>query len=85
VRLPPLGAAWWLLVVGAIVALLTMLVDVRAGGYLLAATTGMGALMRAAMPERFTGAVAVRRRGTDVVLYGLVTLALIVVFTLVKL
>lgn len=84
-RRPPLGPAWWVLVAGALVALFAMVFDVRTGGYLLAATTGLGALTRAVVPDRFAGAVAVRRRGTDVVLYGLVTIALIVVFTLVKL
>ena len=84
-RLPPLGAAWWLLVAGLLIGLAAMIFDVRTGGYLLAATTALGGLIRLTLPDRFAGAVAVRRRGTDGVLYGMVTIALIVVFTLVKL
>ncbi len=84
-RRPPLGPAWWVLVGAAVISLVVLIVDVRTGGFLLAATTTLGALMRLVLPERYAGAIAVRSRGTDVLLYLLATIALVVVFALVKL
>ncbi|GAA3664603.1 DUF3017 family protein [Yimella lutea] len=85
-RRPPLGPAWSLLAAGAVFSIAVLVLgDVRTGGYLLAATAAGGALLRLALPERLAGGIVVRRRGTDVLMYGLLAVALATVFSLVRL
>jgi Protein of unknown function (DUF3017) len=60
---------WLLLAVCVLTAVVAVTVDrVRLGGYLLAAGLGVVALLRAVLPSRFSGAVAIRSRTTDVLL-----------------
>jgi Protein of unknown function (DUF3017) len=55
------------LVVLAASVLVTVFVDFRAGGYVLAASLGLAALFRAVLPERYCLGLLVRTRRLDVV------------------
>jgi Protein of unknown function (DUF3017) len=54
------------LVVLAVSIALTVLVDFRAGGYVLASALGLAALFRAVLPERYCLGLLVRTRRLDV-------------------
>jgi hypothetical protein len=56
------------LAVVALSVLITALVSVRAGGYLLAAALGLAALLRAGLPEKYCLGLLVRSRRVDVVI-----------------
>lgn len=60
----------WLLLAGGVAAAVAAVVfgQLRAGGYLLAGTLLVAALLRALLPARLVGAVAVRSRLFDVLL-----------------
>ena len=72
VRRPPtprLLGPWLLLALCLLTAVVAVTTDrVRLGGYLLAAGLGAVALLRAVLPPRLSGAVAIRSRTTDVIL-----------------
>ena len=69
VTTPRLLGPWLLLLVGVTAAVVALVLgQLRAGGYLLAATFGLTALVRLVLPTRVVGAVAVRSKLTDVVL-----------------
>ena len=59
--------------------LVTWLVDFRLGGYLLAASAGLAAVLRAVLPDRYCLGLLVRSRQFDVVIAALfaVTLAVL--------
>lgn len=54
------------LIVLAVSVLVTVFVDFRAGGYVLAGSLGLAALFRAALPERYCLGLLVRTRRMDV-------------------
>ncbi|HVN11736.1 MAG TPA: DUF3017 domain-containing protein [Kineosporiaceae bacterium] len=54
------------LVVLALSVAVTVVVDFRAGGYVLAASLGLAALFRAVLPERYCLGLLVRTRRMDV-------------------
>ena len=59
--------------------LVTWLVDFRLGGYLLAGSAGLAAVLRAVLPDRYCLGLLVRSRQFDVVIAALfaVTLAVL--------
>ena len=60
---------WLLLALALTAAVVAVTLDrVRLGGYLLGGGLGVVALLRAVLPARFSGAVAIRSRTTDVLL-----------------
>ena len=68
---PRLLGPWLLLLVGVGAAVTAVVLgQLRAGGYLLAGTLGVTALLRVVLPSRVAGAVVVRSKLTDVVLLG---------------
>jgi len=72
VRRPPtprLLGPWLLLALCVLAAVVAVTTDrVRLGGYLLAGGLGAAAVLRAALPPRLSGALAIRSRTTDVLL-----------------
>ncbi|MBD2758925.1 DUF3017 domain-containing protein [Yimella sp. cx-573] len=85
-RLPPLGAAWWLLVACTFVSLAVAVGgSLRLGGYLLAATAGLGAALRLVLPESLAGALVVRSRSKDFLIYAVLAGCLFTVFAVLKL
>ena len=72
VRRPPtprLVGPWLLLAGCLLTAVVAVTADrVRLGGYVLGAGLGLVAVLRAVLPTRYSGAVAVRSRTTDVLL-----------------
>lgn len=67
----PSYGAWPLLAVGVGAALVAALSgEFRAVGYVLSATLAAGALVRAVLPTRWVGDLAVRSRFVDVLLMG---------------
>jgi hypothetical protein len=66
---PRLVGPWLLLTLCIVAAAAAVTVDrVRLGGYLLGVGLGVAGLLRAVLPDRLAGAVAVRSRTTDVLL-----------------
>jgi hypothetical protein len=66
---PRLAGPWLLLALGVAAAVTAVALDrLRAGAYLLAASIALTAVLRAVLPERWSGAVAVRSRQVDVLL-----------------
>jgi hypothetical protein len=66
---PRLLGPWLLLALFLLSAVVAVTADhVRLGGYLLSAGMGIVAILRAVLPTRFSGAVAIRSRTTDVLL-----------------
>jgi hypothetical protein len=63
-----------LVLLGASV-LVTWLVDFRLGGYLLAASAGLAAALRATLPDRYCLGLLVRSRRFDVVVAALFAMA----------
>ncbi len=59
--------------------------QVRAGGYLLAAALAAAGLVRALVPQRRVGGLAVRRPWIDVFSWWGLAAAVVVAFTLVRL
>jgi hypothetical protein len=60
-------AAWWVGVLGlAVAGVLLVTENLRAYGYAVGVTMGLLALLRALLPERLVGGLAVRGRWTDV-------------------
>ncbi len=55
--------------------LVTWLVDFRLGGYLLAASAGLAAVLRAALPDRYCLGLLVRSRRMDVIVAALFAVA----------
>jgi hypothetical protein len=79
VTTPRLLGPWLLLLGGGIAATLLVLDEhVRTGGYVLAGSLGLCALLRMVLPTRLAGAIAVRSRATDVLLLGSSALAVAV-------
>lgn len=77
---PRLLGPWLLLILGVLAAVVAVTADhVRAGGYVLAATLALVALLRAVLPPELAGAVTVRSRTTDLLmlLAGAVTVAVL--------
>jgi hypothetical protein len=69
VTTPRLLGPWLLLLVGITAAVVAVVAgQLRAGGYLLAGTLGITALLRALLPTGVVGAVAVRSKVVDVLL-----------------
>jgi len=58
---------------------------VRTGGYLVAMSLAMGAVLRAVLPRDAAGGIAVRRRWLDVVSLAGLSVAVFLAFTLVAL
>ncbi len=56
---------------------------VRTGGYVLAMSLAMGAVLRAVLPREAAGGIAVRRRWLDVVSLGGLAVTIFLAFTLV--
>ncbi len=68
-KTPRLLGPWVVLPVGVTAAVVAVTLDqLRAAGYLLAAGLGAAAVLRAVLPARAAGAVAVRSRAVDVLL-----------------
>jgi Protein of unknown function (DUF3017) len=67
------------LVVLAASVLVTVLVDFRAGGYVLATSLGLAALFRAVLPERYCLGLLVRTRRLDVTTAAVLAVAVAVV------
>jgi hypothetical protein len=66
---PKLAGPWLLLAGCLLTAVVAVTADrVRLGGYVLGAGLGVVAVLRAVLPTRYSGAVAVRSRTTDVLL-----------------
>jgi hypothetical protein len=66
---PRLMGPWLLLATCLVAAVVAVTGDrVRLGGYLLGTGLGVVALLRAVLPPRLAGAVAMRSRTTDVLL-----------------
>lgn len=66
---PRLVGPWLLLLAGVTAAVVAVVLgQLRAGGFLLAGALALTALLRAALPTRVVGAVAVRSKAVDVVL-----------------
>ena len=75
-----------LVLLGCAVAMGLLLVDrhgFRPGATVLGATFGGAALLRAGLPEAMAGLLAVRSRAADVVMLGLLGVAIIVLAGLV--
>ncbi len=66
-----------LVVLAASVAV-TVLVDFRAGGYVLATSLGLAALFRAVLPERYCLGLLVRTRRLDVTTAAVLAVAVAV-------
>lgn len=66
------------LVMAALSVVVTVTVDFRVGGYVLAAALAMAAVMRAALPEKYCLGLLVRRRRTDVTIDALLAVAVFV-------
>lgn len=80
-RSQPLGA-WWLGIVGLTLSLVLLLGDgLRAYGIVLGATLGVLGLLRAALPSRLVGGLAVRGRWVDAATLLLLGAALAVLAT----
>lgn len=58
---------------------------VRTGGYVVATSLAMGAVLRAVLPREAAGGIAVRRRWLDVVALGGLAVTVFMAFTLVAL
>jgi hypothetical protein len=86
VRTPRLLGPWLVLPVGVAAAVLAVTLDqLRAAGYLLAAGLGAAALLRAVLPSRTVGAVAVRSRPVDVLLLAAAAVAAATLAATIKL
>jgi hypothetical protein len=66
------------LVVAALSVVLTVVVDFRIGGYVLALALAAAAVMRAALPEKYCLGLLVRSRRVDVVIDMTLALAVLV-------
>lgn len=82
------SAEWPLIVVsaGAAVGLLLLVIGVggfRPGATVIGLSIGLAALLRAALSEERAGLLAVRARGTDVVLLASLGIAIVVLATVV--
>ncbi len=63
----PLGV-WWILAAGLILGLVLVADDhLRRGGYVMAGALVLAAVLRLVLPKAAAGSLAVRSRGTDVV------------------
>lgn len=66
------------LVVAALSVVVTVTVDFRVGGYVLAAALAAAAVMRAVLPEKYCLGLLVRSRRIDVTIDALLALAVFV-------
>jgi hypothetical protein len=66
------------LLIAALSVVLTVVVDFRVGGYVLAAALAAAAVMRAALPEKYCLGLLVRSRRIDVVVDATLALAVFV-------
>ncbi|NHN56598.1 DUF3017 domain-containing protein [Calidifontibacter sp. DB0510] len=81
-----LGHFWWLIASAAVVGVALIGVgQVRLGGYVVAAGLALGGLLRLAIPRRSAGAVALRSRMLDLVIYLGLAVAVFVAVSEVKL
>ncbi len=77
---PPLGWAWSVLLAAIILMLvLTVMRQLRLAGVILGGTLALLALARGGLPSSAMGALAVRSKTADVLLYGATAAALLVV------
>ncbi|WP_426562776.1 DUF3017 domain-containing protein [Angustibacter sp. McL0619] len=85
-RTPRLLGPWLLLPFGVAAAVAAVVADqLRAGGYLLAATLGAVALLRVVLPARAAGALVVRSRPADVLMLVCVAFAAAALAATIKL
>jgi Protein of unknown function (DUF3017) len=79
-EVPPTRRIAFSLVLAVMLAsiLVTVRVDFRSGGYTLAAALGLAAVLRAVLPERYCLGLLVRSRQMDVVVAGLLAVAVFV-------
>jgi len=61
----------------------TVLIGFRQGGYLLAASLGLAAVLRASLPDQYCLGLLVRSRSLDVVMASVLAVAVVVVTGLV--
>ena len=84
-RLRRLGP-WWGVAIGALGGVALAAVGlIRTGGYVLATSLALGALLRLVLPREAAGGIAVRRRWLDVVSLGGLAVIIATTFTLVAL
>ncbi|MGV1009322.1 MAG: DUF3017 domain-containing protein [Dermatophilaceae bacterium] len=82
-RLRRLGP-WWTMAFGAAAGVgLAAAGLIKTGGYLVALSLALGALMRLVMPREAAGGLAVRRRWIDVVSLGGLAVLVATAFALV--
>ena len=80
-----LGPAWWVITLSSAASLsIACFVSLRAGGYALAAVLVVAALLRL-MPAQVTDGLAVRSRMADVLTLLGFAVALVVIFSVVRL
>lgn len=81
-----LGPLWWFVIVGSVAGLAAIAAGaVRSGGYLLAATLAVAGLGRIALPERLIGALVIRSRAADGLVFLVLALLVALIFAVVKL
>ncbi|GAB3593715.1 hypothetical protein GCM10027446_16370 [Angustibacter peucedani] len=85
-KTPRLLGPWLVLPLGVAAAVVAVTLDeLRAAGYVLAATLGAVAVLRLLLPSRAVGAIAVRSRLVDVVLLAAAAVAAATLAATIKL
>ena len=83
---PRLLGPWLVLPVGVAAGVVAVVADeLRLGGYLLAATIGLVAVLRAVLPTSAAGALVVRSRPADVLMLAAVAAAAVALAATIKL
>lgn len=81
-----LGPLWWFVIVGSLLALGIIATGaVRGGGYLLAAVLALTGVGRIMLSEKAAGALVIRSRAADGVAFLAFALAVLLIFSVVKL
>lgn len=85
-KTPRLLGTWMVLPVSVTAAVIALTLDqLRTAGYLLACGLGAAAVLRAVLPSRAVGAVAVRSRPVDVLLLATAAVTAAVLAATIKL
>lgn len=81
-----LGPLWWVLFAGLVVGLgIFTTGSIRLGGYVISATLLLVGIARGVLPERASVGASVRSRGTDVVIYVGMAIAVAAITAALKL
>ena len=77
--------AWWLVLAGVAVSLIVIAAGrVKVGGAVMALSLGVGALLRAVVPSRGVGGLAVRSRAFDTVSLLVLSFACLLLAVILK-